>query len=262
MNVVHPEFRPDPESSRDEMEAIQRDIAATARFGDDHGFDVAAVGAPSLDAFDGSDDSTASAGPLVAGVDQAFLDERVVSAIVVLRGDEVVERTYAVSPLTFPYIPGLLSFREGGPILDAFETLDATPDVVLFDGSGRIHFRQAGLATHMGVALDVPALGVAKSLLCGEPVADTDRLDAGESVAIRANDRMDAPPGTVVGHAVQTRQFDSYRINPVYVSPGHRVSAATARDVVLACRGGYKLPEPTRRADAYADEVKAEVSGS
>ena len=262
MNVVHPEFRPDPESTREEMEALQRDIAATARFEDDHAFDLAGVGATALDAFDGPDGAEAPDAPLVAGVDQAFLDERVVSAIVVLRGDRVVEETSAVSPLTFPYIPGLLSFREGGPILDAFETLDATPDVVLFDGSGRIHFRQAGLATHMGVALDVPALGVAKSLLCGSPVADTDRLDAGESVEIEANDRMDAPPGTVVGHAVQTRQFDSYRINPVYVSPGHRVSAATARDVVLACRGGYKLPEPTRLADAYADDVKADVRSS
>ncbi|MWG35247.1 endonuclease V [Halomarina oriensis] len=243
------------------MEALQRDIATTARFEDAFDVDLAA-----LDRADfAPDDQTTLDGPggdppLVAGVDQAFLDERVVSAIVVLRGAEVVERTHAVSPLTFPYVPGLLSFREGGPILDAFETLDADPDVALFDGSGRIHFRQAGLATHMGLALDVPALGVAKRLLCGTPVADTDRLDAGDSVAIESDDRMDAPPGTVVGHAVQTRQFDSYRINPVYVSPGHRVSAATARDVVLACRGGYKLPEPTRVADAYADEVKADYS--
>jgi deoxyribonuclease V len=229
------------------MEALQRDIAASARFADAFDFDPERVG------------SDAPGAPLVAGVDQAFLDDAVVSVVVVLRGETVVERTHAVSPLSFPYVPGLLSFREGGPVLDAVETLETRPDVVLFDGSGRIHYRQAGLATHMGVALDVPALGVAKSLLCGRPVADTDRLDAGESVAIAADDRMDCPRGTVVGHAVQTRQFDSYRINPVYVSPGHRIRAATARDVVLAARGGYKLPEPTRLADAYADEVKAEV---
>jgi deoxyribonuclease V len=247
VDVARPEFRPDPESTREEMEALQRDIAASARFADAFDFDPERVGSDAPDA------------PLVAGVDQAFLDDAVVSVVVVLRGGEVVERTHAVSPLSFPYVPGLLSFREGGPVLDAVETLETRPDVVLFDGSGRIHYRQAGLATHMGVALDVPALGVAKSLLCGRPVADTDRLDAGESVAVAADDRMDCPRGTVVGHAVQTRQFDSYRINPVYVSPGHRVRAATARDVVLAARGGYKLPEPTRLADAYADEVKAEV---
>ncbi|MFD1511968.1 endonuclease V [Halomarina rubra] len=266
MNVARPEFRPDPESTREEMEALQHDIAASARFDDDHGFDLDTLGtgdaAPSQTTLDSPTESDSPVRPdplLVAGVDQAFLDDRAVSAVVVLRDGEVVERTHAVSPLTFPYVPGLLSFREGGPILDAFERLDTTPDVVLFDGSGRIHYRQAGLATHMGVALDVPALGVAKSLLCGTPVADTDHLEAGESVPIEANDRMDCEAGTLVGHAVQTRQFDSYRINPVYVSPGHRVSAATARDVVLGCRGGYKLPEPTRLADAYADEVKEDV---
>jgi len=262
VNVVRTALRPDPESTREEMEALQRDIATSARFEDDYDFDLNALAR--TDAGTSGDQTTlgsqADNMPLVAGVDQAFLDDRVVSAVVVLRGDEVVERTHAVSPLAFPYIPGLLSFREGGPILDAFETLDTVPDVVLFDGSGRIHFRQAGLATHMGVALDVPALGVAKSLLCGTPLADIDRLDAGESVAVEADDRMDCPPGTVVGHTVQTRQFDSYRINPVYVSPGHRVSAATARDVVLACRGGYKLPEPTRLADAYAADVKSEYA--
>ncbi|MFC7155495.1 endonuclease V [Halomarina halobia] len=242
MEVARPEFRPDAAASREEMEATQREIAASAVFEDRFDFDPARAGRPE--------------GPLVAGVDQAFLDDRVVSVVVVLRGDTVVERARSVSPTAFPYVPGLLSFREGGPILDAFEALDTRPDLVLFDGSGRIHFRQAGLATHMGVALDVPAVGVAKSLLCGRPVAPTDELAEGARVAVEANGRVDAPNGTVIGYAVQTRQFDSYRINPLYVSPGHRVSAETAADVALACRGGYKLPEPTRLADQYADEVK------
>ncbi|MFC6836419.1 endonuclease V [Halomarina ordinaria] len=246
MEVARPAFRPDASVTREEMEALQRDIAASARFEDDFDFDARRVGRPE--------------GPLVAGVDQAFLDDRAVSVVVVLRGEEVVERAHSVSPLDFPYIPGLLSFREGGPVLDAFEALSTAPDLALFDGSGRIHFRQAGLATHMGVALDLPAVGVAKSLLCGRPVAPTDELAAGERVAVEANGRVDAPDGTVIGHAVQTRQFEaSHRINPVYVSPGHRMCAETAADVVLACRGGYKLPEPTRLADAYADEVKRRV---
>ncbi|WP_254537449.1 endonuclease V [Halomarina litorea] len=274
MDVPHPEFRPDPSMSRAEMEALQDDIAASARFEDDFPFDARAVcvggdgpGEQSsfgdAAAFGGHEgDGGESDPPLVAGVDQAFLDERVVSAIVVLRGSEVVERTYAVSPMEFPYIPGLLSFREGGPILDAFETLETEPDVVFFDGSGRIHYRQAGLATHMGVALDVPSLGVAKNLLCGVPVEPTDELDAGERVAVEADDDVSAPAGTVIGYAVQTRQFDtSFRINPVYVSPGHRLSAETAADLVDRFRGGYKLPEPTRLADEYADAAKAEVAG-
>ena len=89
---------------------------------------------------------------------------------------------------------------------------------------------------------------------------EVERIAAGETVPIEANSKVNCEAGTVVGHAVQTRQFDSGRINPLYVSPGHRVSAETAADVVLRCRGGYKLPEPTRLADQYADDVKAGVT--
>lgn len=255
MRPARPEFIPDPTLSREEMETLQRDIADVAVFADDVGFDPeAACSGPTLSAPDAGD------APLVAGVDQAFLDDRAVSAVVVSRGGEVVERAYAVSPLSIPYIPGLLSFREGGPIVDALDELESEPDVVLFDGSGRIHFRQAGLATHMGVVFDVPSVGVAKSLLCGRPREDVDGRPEGWRTPIEADGRVDAPSGTVVGYAFQSRQYESsQKINPLYVSPGHRVSAETAVDIVAACGSGYKLPEPTRRADAYADEVKREV---
>ncbi|WP_435335275.1 endonuclease V [Haloarchaeobius sp. TZWWS8] len=240
-------FVPDPGASRGEMEAQQREVAAEAIFHDDFDFDPGLVGTET--------------GPLVAGVDQAFLDEKAVSAIVVTRGESVVERTFAVTDLSIPYIPGLLSFREGGPIIDAFETLETDPDLVLFDGSGRIHFRQAGIATHMGVIFDVPSIGVAKSLLCGSPTEDTENLPEGARVPIEANGRMDAPSGTVVGYAVQTRQYDSpnRHINPLIVSPGHRVGAETAADLVANLSTDYKLPEPTRLADAYADEAKRTI---
>lgn len=243
-------FRPDPSMDRAEMEALQREIADETVFRDAIDFDPTAV----------TVDSPNPDTPLVAGVDQAFLDDRIVSLIVLMRGSEIKERTYAVTPMEFPYIPGLLSFREGGPILDAFETLETEPDVIVFDGSGRIHFRQAGLAAHIGVALDRPAIGVAKNLLCGQPVAPTDALDAGERVEIVADGEVNTDDGTVIGYALQTRQFpNSHRINPVYVSPGHRLSATTATDIIDQCRGEYKLPEPTRLADAYADEAKATI---
>jgi deoxyribonuclease V len=250
-------FRPDPSMDREEMETLQHDIADEAVFEDaiDISPDSITVDHPTLDTPNPPNP------PLVAGVDQAFLDDQVVSAIVVTQGSEVVERTYAVTPMEFPYIPGLLSFREGGPILDAFETLTSEPDVVVFDGSGRIHFRQAGLAVHIGVTLDLPAIGVAKNLLCGQPVEPTDALDANERVAIVANEDVNTSDGTIIGHAFQTRQFpNSHRINPVYVSPGHRLSAETATDIIDRCRGEYKLPEPTRLADAYADEAKKSVN--
>ncbi|QLG60566.1 endonuclease V [Halorarum salinum] len=277
-DVVRPEFRPDPSLSREAMEALQRDVAAAAVFEDDLGFDPAAVrldaGQRSLatgvepaagaDATDGTNTADAAARfpdpPLVAGIDQAFLDDRAVSAVVVTRGSEVVERTYAVSPLDVPYIPGLLSFREGGPVLDALATLDAEPDLYVLDGSGRVHFREAGIATHVGVMLDAPAVGVAKSLLCGRLEEEPDGRPAGWRTPILANGRVTAPEGTVIGYAYQSRQYDTNPvINPLYVSPGHRVSAETTVDLVAGLCDGYKLPEPTRLADSYADDAKREV---
>ncbi|WP_129114885.1 endonuclease V [Halegenticoccus tardaugens] len=251
MRPARPDLAPDPALSRAEMESLQREVAAAAVFEDDLAFDPAAVSLAS------STLSMDADRPTVAGVDQAFLDDRAVSAIVVVRGGEVVERAHAVSTLSIPYVPGLLSFREGGPILDAFAELSATPDLVVFDGSGRIHFREAGLATHMGVVLDVPSVGVAKRLLCGRPRESVDGRPAGWRTPIEATGRVTAPDGTLIGYAYQSRQYDSNAtINPLYVSPGHRISAETAVGVIERLGGDYKLPEPTRLADAYAEEVK------
>ena len=249
MDAVRPEFVPDPSLSRDEMEQLQRDIAAAAVFEDD----VGEVLTTALEDSFGVDSR-----PLVAGVDQGFHSDDATSAIVVMRDGTVVERVHATERTEIPYIPGLLSFREGGAILSAFERLECDPDVVLVDGSGRIHFREAGLATHVGVTLDVPAVGVAKSLLCGRPRQPIDQgLPEGTRVAIEGDGDVTAPAGTVIGYAVQTRQYDSpdRHVNPLYVSPGHRVGAETAADLVARYATEYKLPEPVRLADRHADEI-------
>jgi deoxyribonuclease V len=241
---VRPEFVPDPSLSQSAMEDLQREIAAAATFDDNLPVD------PRTTEFGDR--------AVIAGVDQAFDGDEATSAIVVMQGDEVVERVHATAPTEIPYIPGLLSFREGDAILGAFERLDHDPDVVLVDGSGRIHYREAGLATHIGVTLDVPTVGVAKSLLCGTPHKSLeDPLPDGDRVAIKADEDVTAPDGTVIGYAVQTRQYDSgdRYINPLYVSPGHRTSAATAADTAAQSTTGYKLPEPIRRADSYAGEL-------
>ncbi|NHX35437.1 MULTISPECIES: endonuclease V [Halolamina] len=244
------------------MEALQREIADAAAFADDLPFDpdaVAVDGPVEADASGNERLGPSSDAPVIVGVDQAFLDERAVSAIVAVQDGAVIERAHAVTQLSIPYIPGLLAFREGGPILAAIEELSVEPDLAVFDGSGRIHFRQAGIATHVGVVLDLPSVGVAKTLLCGEPAEPVDGRPAGWSTPIEAGPDVEAPEGTTIGHAYQSRQWDrSQSINPLYVSPGHRVSAATTRDLVDALCAGYKLPEPTRLADRYADEVKAE----
>jgi deoxyribonuclease V len=130
----------------------------------------------------------------------------------------------------------------------------------VFDGSGRIHFREAGIATHVGVIFETPAVGVAKSLLCGRPRQSVDSLPEGARVAIEADDSMTAPEGETVGYAYQSRQYpESTKINPLYVSSGHRLSADTALDCVEASGGQYKLPRPTRLADQYADDLKGDL---
>ncbi|NIB98739.1 endonuclease V [Halobacterium sp. R2-5] len=269
MDVVRPGFLPGSDRSREEMEALQREIAAAASFGDDFEFDVAdleladsPVDEPTAaDSVSEQTALTAGDAPVVVGVDQAFVgDDYSVSAAVAIRGGRVIERAAGRAALQFPYVPGLLSFREGDAIVDALESLSVEPDVLVLDGSGRIHFRQAGIATHVGVLFDVPAVGVAKNLLCGTPRDPfDDPLPEGARVAIEADDSMDAPEGTVVGYAYQSRQYPNPQqrhVNPLIVSPGHRVSAETAVDVVAATCTGYKLPAPTRLADRYADDLK------
>jgi deoxyribonuclease V len=292
MDLARPDLRPDPSLSRAEMEALQRDIAAAATFDDDHGLDPAAIavdeaasladGLPpardgaqerlatgaGVESEGGADTTPDPDAPTVVGVDQAFLTDRdgdrpdaAVSAAVALRDGSVIEYASATTPLSIPYVPGLLAFREGEPILAALDALDADPDLLVCDGSGRIHFREAGLATHVGVLRDVPSVGVAKSLLCGEPDESTEERPEGWRTPIRADDAVTtAEPGTVIGHAFQSRQYpNSKRVNPLYVSPGHRVSAETAVEFVAALCAGYKLPEPTRLADAYAETVKRDA---
>ena len=273
-SVVRPEFYPDPALSREEMASLQCELAATATFVDDHDIDPVAVaideaadlsdGVPPVTAARGVSDPGADA-PVVVGVDQAFRSDpsEAVSAAVALRGGRVVEYAHAVTPLSIPYVPGLLAFREGASILAALASLSVDPDLLVFDGSGRIHFREAGIATHVGVIHGVPSIGVAKSLLCGEPDESVDGRPAGWRTPIRADDSVETtgsasdelPP--VLGYAFQSRQYpNSRRVNPLYVSPGHRASAATTVEFVDALCAGYKLPEPTRIADAYADAVK------
>lgn len=288
-DVERPEFLPDPALSRAEMESLQRELAATATFADDHGLDPAAVAIDDpADLTDGlpdahqeslpgtHDDAGGPDAPVVVGVDQAFLtpddgEDRAVSAAVAVRDGVVIEYASATTPLSIPYVPGLLAFREGEPMLAALDALDAEPDLLVCDGSGRIHFREAGIATHVGVLLDVPSVGVAKRLLCGDPDEPTDERPEGWRTPIRADDPVEtvergadaadaadaAADAPVVGHAFQSRQYpNSRRVNPLYVSPGHRVSTETTVELVDALCAGYKLPEPTRLADAYADAAK------
>lgn len=246
MEVIRPEFLPDSEITKTEMKEMQVEIGSEADFSDN--FD-----------FENIEDRT------VVGIDQAFRDDKAISGVVAMKNGEVIEKEYAEAKAEIPYIPGLLAFREAPAIVRSLRKLSVEPNVLLVDGSGRIHFRQAGIATHIGVLYDVPAIGVAKNLLCGESEESLDRkFQQGERVKILSGSDMNSPEGETVGYAYQSRQYSSpkRKINPLIVSSGHRFSAETSVDITAKLCSGYKLPEPTRKADHYVAKVKEEFRKS
>lgn len=177
----------------------------------------------------------------VAGVDISTAGQRAHAAVVVLSFPELqpLEAAEADLLLTFPYIPGLLAFREGPAILAALLGLKVEPDLFIFDGHGLAHPRRMGIATHMGIVLDKPSIGCAKSLLCGHH-GDVGPLTGSHSEIHHQGD--------VVGAALRTREG----VRPVYVSIGHKVDLVSAVDYVLRCTSGYRLPEPIRWAHRVA----------
>jgi deoxyribonuclease V len=180
---------------------------------------------------------------LVAGIDVGFEDRgRVTRAAVAVLGFadlQLVESALARRPTAFPYVPGLLSFREIPAVLDALAALTCTPDLLLADGQGLAHPRRFGLACHLGWLLDTATIGVAKSRLLGEFSQPADQRGAWAPLLDR---------GDLVGAAVRTR----HGVKPVFVSPGHRIDVASAVRLTLACTDRYRLPEPSRAAHRFA----------
>jgi deoxyribonuclease V len=189
----------------------------------------------------------------VAGVDVSANDRTGLAraAVVILSFPELaqVEVVREEEPLRMPYIPGLLSFREAPVILRAFERVGQEPDLVLVDGQGIAHPRRLGIASHLGVLLDLPTVGCAKSLFVGKHAPLADEVGAQQPLEAR---------GEVIGMVVRTRAH----VKSMYISIGHRVSLATAVHYVLACGRGYRLPEPTRLADKRAAEREPPITQS
>jgi deoxyribonuclease V len=179
----------------------------------------------------------------VAGTDVAFEEQgRVTRGAVALLeypGLELIEHAIARRPTSFPYIPGLLSFREIPVLLDAIEALGRRPNLVICDGQGIAHPRRFGLACHLGVLTGLPAIGVAKSRLTGKHEVVPDRK--GAWVPLRDGE-------DVIGAVLRTRRG----VRPVYVSPGHKVSLESAIRLTLDCVTRFRLPETTRWADRLA----------
>ncbi|MGD9130695.1 MAG: deoxyribonuclease V [Candidatus Bathyarchaeota archaeon] len=182
----------------------------------------------------------------VAGVDVAYLKDTSVCAVAVLDASNLsqVEVQVAHIQTRFPYVPTLLSFREIPPAYSAIKKLHIEPDVFMVDGQGVAHPYGLGFASHLGLILDKPTVGVAKSLLCGEVEQNVEEGWAPLKYK-----------GKVIGAEVVTKQGTK----PVYVSVGHRVSLKRATEIVLECTGKYRLPEPIRRAHIAAGEEKRKI---
>ncbi|MHC5597699.1 MAG: deoxyribonuclease V [Nostoc sp.] len=179
----------------------------------------------------------------VAGVDMGFEADGTISraAVAVLSFPDlqVIETSLAHRPTTFPYVPGFLSFREIPAVLDALEKIKTIPDIILCDGNGIAHPRRLGIASHLGLLVDLPTIGVAKSRLLGkyEELSET-----------KGNWQPLIHEGETIGAVLRSRTG----VKPLYISSGHRVSLPTAIDYVLRCTPKYRLPETTRIADKLA----------
>ena len=183
----------------------------------------------------------------VAGTDVA-LDlgrGRAIAGVIVYRFPEMeeIERVWSERRLTFPYVPGLLSFREIPVLLKALARVRHAPDVIFCDGQGYAHPRRFGIACHLGVLLDCPTIGCAKSILVGTGEEPGRKAGAWTPLVDR---------GEVVGAVLRTREG----VKPVYISQGHRISLGRAVELARAVSDGFRIPKPTREADHFVEAVK------
>ncbi|MCA1816410.1 MAG: deoxyribonuclease V, partial [Acidobacteria bacterium] len=185
----------------------------------------------------------------VAGTDISFnkFETTVYAGVVVLAlpSLEVVEEVGVVSESKFPYVPGLLSFRETPSVLEAWEKLKTEPDAVMFDGQGIAHPRRVGIASHVGLLIGRPTFGCAKSVLVGKYEEPNEERGSWSPL-------VDPKNGETVGAALRTKT----RVQPIYVSPGHMIDLEGAIKLTLACDGGYRQPEPTRRAHHLVNALR------
>lgn len=185
----------------------------------------------------------------IAAVDAAFFQDKVIGVACLYKYPEIIllEEASAVTMLSFPYIPGFLSFREGPAIIEALNRLKIKPDVILFDGQGIAHPLGLGIASHIGVLIDMPTIGCAKSRLIGEH----------KEPGFKKGDRSSLEyKNKVVGAVLRTR--DSIR--PLFVSPGHRIDLKSSIEIVLGCISKYRIPEPLRRADFLSKKIKNDTT--
>ena len=185
----------------------------------------------------------------IAGVDVSYYQNKMIAGVIIFEFPNLktIERQSFISPENFPYIPGLLTFREGPSLLAAFKKVKNEPDIILFDGQGIAHPRRIGIATHLGLFLERPTIGCAKSRLCGkyasvgEGKGDYALLKEGEEV---------------LGAVLRTRK----KVKPIFVSPGHKIDLPNSIEIILKCSVKYRLPVPVREAHIFVNQIRNDLA--
>ena len=181
----------------------------------------------------------------IAGADVSYYKNKMIAGIVILKFPqlEIIEKKSSVSSVNFPYIPGLLTFREGPSLLETFKKIKTTPDVILFDGQGIAHPRRMGIATHLGLFLDKPTIGCAKSRLSGKYTSVGE--EKGDYALLKEGEE-------ILGAVLRTRR----EVKPVFISPGHKIDLPNSIEIVLKCIIKYRLPLPVREAHIFVNQIR------
>lgn len=178
---------------------------------------------------------------LIGGCDQAFFGNKIISVIVVLdKENKLIEKKYAIKDIVMPYIPGYLAYREMPAVLEAYNKLEHKPDILMCDCNGILHPRKIGMASHIGIILEIPTIGISKQKLVG----------------IANEEKKIIHDGQILGSEIITKEH----AKPVYVSPGHMISMKTAEKVVREWLTGHKSPEPLHIAHKIANSLKKKIS--
>jgi len=181
----------------------------------------------------------------VAGADVSYYQNKMIAGVIVFEFPnlKVIERQFFISPINLPYIPGLLTFREGPSLLEAFVKIKNEPDIILFDGQGIAHPRRMGIATHLGLFLDKPTIGCAKSRLSGKYTSVGE--EKGDYALLKEGEE-------VLGAVLRTRR----KVKPIFISPGYKIDLSNSIEIVLKCTEKYKLPIPVREAHIFVNQIR------
>lgn len=181
----------------------------------------------------------------IAGVDVSYYQNKMIAGVIIFKFPnlKIIERQSFVASINFPYIPGLLTFRERPSILAAFKKIKNEPDIILFDGQGIAHPRRMGIATHLGLFLNRPTIGCAKSRLSGKYTSVGE--EKGDYTLLKEDEE-------VLGAVLRTRK----RVKPIFVSPGHKIDLSNSIEIILKCIVKYRLPLPVREAHIFVNQIR------